>query len=80
MEPIVHGLNEEFAGRMAFERRNAAEEAGQQSMDRYGLRGHPSYAIVASNGEALWAQLGPSDEGRLRTAMQQFAASTAPGD
>lgn len=78
MEPIVHGLNEEFAGRMAFERRNAAEDVVQRAMAAYGLRGHPSFVIAAPDGEALWTHLGPLEAGPLHAVVQQFAAAAAP--
>ena len=75
MEPIVHGLELEFDGHMAFERRNAAEEVVKRTMVTYGLRGHPGFVIAAPDGEALWAQLGPSEEAPLRAAIEQYAAT-----
>lgn len=75
MEPIVHGLELEYGARMAFERRNADDETVRRTMERYGLRGHPGVLIAASDGEALWAQVGPSEEAPLRAAIEQFAAA-----
>lgn len=77
MEPIVHGLSQEFEGRMAFERRNAAEDAVQWNMAAYGLRGHPSFVIAAPDGEALWTHLGPLEAKPLRVVVQQFAAAAS---
>lgn len=75
MEPIVNGLSREYNGRMAFERRNAAEDTVQDSMDAYGLRGHPSFVIAAPNGEALWVKVGPDAAETLRMVIEQRALS-----
>lgn len=76
MEPIVHGLSQEYGERMVFELRNADEEAGKRSADAYGVRGHPAYVIVAPSGARLWSRVGLVEEGVLRNAVEAYAAIT----
>ena len=71
MEPIVHGLSEEYAGRLVVERRNAAKEVAKASMAFYGLRGHPGFVLAAPDGNALWTWTGPIAEAELRAALQR---------
>jgi len=70
MQPIVHGLETEFAGQVAFERRDANTEKGKTTMVMYGLRAHPSYVIVAPDGKPLWLFMGSLSADRLRTQLQ----------
>ena len=71
MEPIVNGLEEEFEGQMAFDRRNAITEEGKAVMTAFGLRGHPSFVIVSPEGERLWSFAGFIDEEALRSQLVQ---------
>lgn len=58
MLPIVDGLEKEFSGQFAIERRNANSAEGKATMVAYGLRVHPSYVVVAPDGKVLWTGLG----------------------
>jgi thioredoxin-like negative regulator of GroEL len=73
MQPIVHGLETEFAGQLAFEWRNADTEADKAVMDAYGLRAHPSYVIVAPDGAALWSFTGQMQADALREQVRKHA-------
>jgi streptogramin lyase len=72
MQPIVHGLETEFTGRIAFERRNANTDTGKVTMEAYGLLAHPSFVIVAPDGTMLWSYMGPLSVDRLREQLNQF--------
>jgi len=74
MQPIVHGLETEFAGQLAFEQRDANMDAGKNIMQAYNLRAHPSYAIVASDGKLLWSFSGQASADALRTQLRRYAA------
>ena len=76
MQPIVHGLETEFAGQLAFERRNANTGSGKAVMAAYGLRAHPSYIIVAPDGSALWSYTGPLQAETLREQLRTYAQSS----
>lgn len=76
MQPIVHGLEIEFAGQLAFERRDATTEAGRVTMQTYHLLAHPSYVIVTPGGKQLWSLMGPVSAERLRTPLKQYATVT----
>lgn len=78
MQSIVNGLESDFSGRMAFEQRNADDPIHQTTMNAYGLRGHPSYVLLDSNGQVLWSAIGPLSEAGLRQAIEQVAAPSSP--
>lgn len=69
MAPIVDGLETQYAGLLTFERRDAATRDGEALLRRYGLRGHPSYAIVAASGEALWTATGQKSAQELQAEI-----------
>ena len=73
MQPIVNGLESEFAGQLAFERRDANTEPGKAVMEAYGLRAHPSYVIVAPDGSALWSFTGQLQADALRKQVRRYA-------
>ena len=73
MQPTVNGLQEEYSEHIAFEQIDANTEAGQQRLRFYGLRGHPSYAVVDVEGKAIWSATGQLAAEQLR---QQFDAAT----
>lgn len=71
MQPIVDGLEQEFKGKIAFERRNANHDDGKATMQAYGLRVHPSYVIVAPDGKVLWSGLGEMPAERLGEQLRK---------
>jgi len=73
MQPIVHGLETEFASQLAFEQRDANTEAGKTTMQTYNLRAHPSYAIVAPDGKLLWSLTGQVRTDVLQTQLRRYA-------
>ena len=73
MQPIVHGLETEFAGQVVFEQRDANTEAGKTTMQTNNLRAHPSYVIVAADGKALWSFTGQMSADALRTQLRRYA-------
>jgi thioredoxin-like negative regulator of GroEL len=69
MMPIVNGLEEEFSGQLTVLQLNAAETENAQLMQEYGLRGHPSFAILGEDGRLLETYFGPQTEESLRNAI-----------
>lgn len=69
MMPIVNGLEEEFAGQITVARLNAAESENVRLMQTYGLRGHPSFAVIDENGRVQQIFFGPQEEAVLREAL-----------
>jgi hypothetical protein len=74
MQPIVNGLEQQYGARLAFESRDATAAANQASMRAYGLRGHPSYAIVDQSGQVRWSASGSLPEAALRQKVEQILA------
>jgi hypothetical protein len=69
MQPIVNGLEPEFEDQIAFQHVDANSEAGRRAMSAYGLRGHPSYAIVDVDGSVRWTAAGQLPAEQLRQAL-----------
>jgi thiol:disulfide interchange protein len=72
MQPIVNGLEAEFREQLAFVHVDANTEDGQALMRAYGLRGHPSYVIVASDGQAHWQFTGSFQADALRRQVCRY--------
>jgi len=51
---------------------NAAEPENAQLMEDFGLRGHPSFAIVARDGRLAQTFFGPQTEKSLRSAILEI--------
>lgn len=80
MEPIVNGLEEQYGNRIAFRWLDAANE-GSALFQQYGLRGHPSYIILDTEGQVVWRFTGQTtremlEEG-IRDALQRDPATPA---
>jgi hypothetical protein len=71
MQPIVNGLDAEYTDQVVFEYQLADTAPGRDRMRAYELRGHPSYVLVAPNGEVHWAATGavPADIVRQQIAQ-----------
>jgi protein-disulfide isomerase-like protein with CxxC motif len=70
MVPIVNGLDEEFEGKMSVIQLNAAVEANEKLQNQWGLRGHPTFALVDANDSVVQLLFGPQPEAVLREAME----------
>lgn len=62
----MDGLEAEFGNEVNFERLNAAESEVLQLQQTYGLRGHPSVAILDENGAVAQRYFGPETAEKLR--------------
>lgn len=58
MQPIVNGLETEYADRVAAQQINADTSDGSEIFRSYSLFGHPSYLILDETGEVLWRSVG----------------------
>ena len=75
MTPIVDGLEEEFSGQVSVTRLDAAQPDNAELQSQYGLRGHPSFAILDSSGRVAELFFGPQEAIVLRQAMAAVAGS-----
>ncbi len=75
MTPIVDGLEEEFSGQVSVTRLDAAQPDNAELQSQYGLRGHPSFAILDTSGQISELFFGPQEEAKLRQAMAAVAGS-----
>ncbi len=70
MKPIVNGLEDEYAKRIAFLQLDADND-GRDAFASFNLRGHPSYVIIDSFGGVLWKSVGEQPASELRGAIQR---------
>ena len=70
MMPIVDGLNEDFEGRVSVVQLDAAQPANAGLQVELGLRGHPSFAVLDSEGRVVQRFFGPQTAMVLRESME----------
>lgn len=68
----MNGLEAEFGDEIEFVRLNAAESEVLQLQQTYGLRGHPSVAILDSAGEVAALYFGPETAEVLRDKLNEI--------
>jgi thioredoxin-like negative regulator of GroEL len=73
MMPIVNRLEDEFSGQLTVLRLNADVPESAALMQVYGLRGHPSFALVNGDGRVSQTFFGPISEEQLRISIQMIA-------
>jgi thioredoxin-like negative regulator of GroEL len=76
MTPIVHGLETEFVGRANVLRLDANETENARVQQGYGLRGHPTFAVLDENGRVTQSFIGPQPESVLRAALEAVIPAT----
>ena len=76
MSPIVDGLESDFAGQVRVLQLDANETENAQLQQQYGLRGHPTFALLDRNGRPVQTFVGPQTEEILREAITAVIAST----
>jgi protein-disulfide isomerase-like protein with CxxC motif len=74
MTPIVNGLGAEFEGKVSTIQLNAALEANETLQNQWGLRGHPTFAVIDANDSVVQLLFGPQPEAVLREAMESLVA------
>ena len=68
----MNGLEAEFEGRIDFLRLNAAEAENGRIQQKYGLRGHPSVAILDKEGQVVERYFGAETAVTLKNVMQDL--------
>lgn len=76
MTPIVDGLESEFAGQVKVQQLDADETENVQLQQQYGLRGHPTFALLDRNGRVVQTFIGPQAEEVLHEALTAVIAAT----
>jgi len=76
MSPIVDGLESDFAGQARVLQLDANETKNAQLQQQYGLRGHPTFAVLDRNGRVVQTFIGPQTEEVLHEAITAVIAST----
>ena len=71
MMPIVDGLAQEYQGEAEVLTLNANEQANLRLQAQWGLRGHPSFAIIDGGGNVSQIFFGPQEDAVLRKAVER---------
>jgi thioredoxin-like negative regulator of GroEL len=74
MTPIVDGLAVEFEGKVSIVQLDAAQDANATLQSQWGLRGHPSFAVLDDEGRVIESFFGPQQEAFLRQAIEAVAS------
>lgn len=69
MQPIVDGLEEKYADKIAFKRVNADKGDGPKIIRAYNILGHPTILLVSENGRELQRMVGPQSPEDLNDAL-----------
>lgn len=69
MEPIVNGLESEFGERLTVYRLDASVAANVRLQQQFGLRGHPTFAVLDRNDKPVATFVGPQPVEALREAI-----------
>lgn len=65
----MHGLEKEFAGQAGVLQLDANESANARLLQQYGLRGHPTFAVLDGEGRVAQTFIGPQSGEALRAAL-----------
>jgi thioredoxin-like negative regulator of GroEL len=76
MSPIVDGLESDFAGQAQVLQLDANEVENAQLQQQYGMRGHPTFAVLDQNSRVVQTFIGPQTEEVLQEAIMSVIAST----
>jgi hypothetical protein len=69
MAPIVHGLENEYAGRVDFRYLDISDPDVWPLMDGLGFRSTPHFFLRAADGSVTWSATGRVDEDVLRRQL-----------
>ncbi len=75
MQPIVDGLQAEYADQVAFVQLNVDTAEGARLRGHYSLRGHPAFVLVDSDGQVQWQGVGQMAEDALRAPIEALLAA-----
>ena len=73
MMPIVDGLKAEFEGKVSVFQLDAGQPINANLQQQWGLRGHPSFAILDDNDNVVQQFFGPQPKMVLRQAIEVVA-------
>ena len=65
----MNGLEIEYGSKVDFQSLDASLTGNLQIQASYGLRGHPTFAILDENGKVTASFIGPQDQAVLREAI-----------
>ena len=76
MTPIVDGLESEFISQATVLQLDANEAENAKMQQQFGMRGHPTFAILDQNGRVLQTFIGPQTKAVLHDAITAAIALT----
>jgi hypothetical protein len=79
MTPVVNGLESAFGGQVDIRSIDANSDQGKRAFENYRLPGHPSYVILAPQGEVLWRGFGIQSAGALEDVVEEAISKVSSG-
>jgi hypothetical protein len=58
MQPVVHGLEQEYGGRVDFLYLDVADERNREAMQRLGFTSTPHFFVLRPDGSIVWEHSG----------------------
>lgn len=74
MAPVVHGLEQEYSGRITFAYLDIDDDATEPFKQRLGYAGQPHYFLVDATGAVVQDWRGRVPAAEFRTAFDRFLA------
>jgi len=74
-EPIVNGLEREWAGSVQVVQVNIQVGANQALIERLGARFTPTFVLFAAGGEGVWRSVGALAPDEVRAQVEALADS-----
>jgi len=71
MAPIVDGIEQKYAGKLAVKRVNAAEGDGPEIMEAYNIPGHPVTLLFDPTGTEVRRFVGPNTAKNIELVIEQ---------
>ena len=76
MRPVVNGLEQQYGDRVAFAGVDYNNRANRELVQRYRVRGHPTFVVLDANGAVVREFVGQTAEADLEAALQRATAGT----
>ena len=70
MQPIVDGLEKQYAGKLTIIRVNIQSAAGQALAPNYGFQYTPTFIFFDASGRELWRSVGQLDTAKVSSSLK----------
>ena len=72
MKPVVDGLEQQYKGKVEFNRVNGDTQQGGQTMQQFGASYYPTFVFVDKNGSIVKTLVGSQTKEQLTEVLNQL--------